>query len=200
MNPKKISRNLGKEKRETQQIASRFCRVKKGNLKKINQDFSRTSFSASRPYSIHPSFKDKTSTYYESNQRKEHISRIKHQREMLNKNVCNDNSETIESLENEIYRCHEFIVYKQREIEVLKNRLKKRVEDYENFIEHVNSALPLVPIENKTLRKTLKTKIKNYSQILLEKMNIINIAQERLDNAIDHLRNLQYDLELEQEK
>ena len=200
MNPKKLSRKLGKEKREARLVASRFCRVKKGNHNKASQQFGRTSFKVARCYSDHPIFKDKTPTFYESNQRKEQISKIRHQRQMLTQNANYDNSEIIEDLNDEIKRCKSFIRQKQFELAALKASLARRVEKANDLQHNVSMALNIVPKENKTLYKTLNNMINNRYLIIAQKQEQIMALEQRLDNARDHLRNLEYDLELEQEK
>ena len=204
--PKRIARQNGALKRADQEVYSNYCLIKYGNHSKTIKDIAYTSFTVARPYDkarIH--FKSKKEKYFNSNQKTEEISRIKHARkaqEQQNIALAGkiERDEAIIDIKDEIKKCKEFIYYRMQERENLKRILTKNVSKLEILKSNIANTYEMMPNANFALMSTLNERVQNLSLLINQQKHELFSLKETIQKASYHLRNLEYDLELEQEK
>ncbi|MCR5553594.1 MAG: hypothetical protein K6F08_02510 [bacterium] len=199
---KRLARQLGEEKRATNELTSTNCRVKKGNHK-VNEELTRISFTMCRPYDMSKMlYKDKKEKFAESKERKEKITRIRHARRK-EKQILenNDRNEAVADVELEIKKCEYFIKCRQKDCLILDYQINKAYYDLENLRDSLNNSVDILP-ENmrKPVKTTIISKIVRLKDYIKYRKEDLKVATKICESAQERLEKLNYELEIAQEK
>ena len=199
---KRMARQLGEERRATNDLTSTYCRVKKGNHK-VNEELTRISFTMCRPYDISKiDYKIKKEKFPESAERKERITRIRHARIKENQLLeYNDKNEAIADVELEIKKCEYLIKCRQKDCITLDFQINKARYDLEELFDSLNTSVDILP-ENlrKSVKTTIMSKIVRLKDYIKYRKEDLKVATKICRSAQARLEKLNYELEVVQGK